>query len=1035
VSTIPPAEPLPVAVRAYAPPPSRRRGPLPPSAYTVTFDCETDNDTAQGLRFGAYQVREAGELIRAGLFYRQGIPEADLGVLRDFAPAHELELLTLAEFVEDVFFHYLADLGGTCVGFNLPFDISRIAVGHVPGKNSGRGGFSFELTDDTRRDRVRVVHRSSTASRIDLVPRRQRRMSDHPGHFVDVRSLARALTGESHSLESLTEHLQTEHRKQPSDEHGGPLRPEYVAYGVNDVHATWDCFETLSKRYDSYRLSRPVTQITSEASIGKASLEQIGVQPWRAVQPGYPPEMVGRIMSTYFGGRSEIRRRWELVEVIYCDFKSMYPTVCALQGLWEFMIAYGIDSHDATDEIRELLGRITLHDLRDDEFWRRLPVLVQVHPDRDFLPVRGQFGAGEQYGLAQSHLSSATGELLWFTLADCIASTLRTGKPPEIVQAIRFTARHGQYDLRPLDVAGNPDYRVDPYEQDLFVRLIDLRGAVKRRAKDAKASGDDALAKRLGGEEQSLKITANATSYGIMIELNPDELSTLTSTDCYGLDGERFQAQVRRQEKPGRYFHPLLATLITGAARLMLTLAELHAAHEGIDWLLCDTDSFAFARPDEMARADFHAAIERVRDWFRPLSPYAGKPHLLELEDINYRLIDGNTTGEPEPLYGLAISPKRYVLFNLRADGVPVIRKGSAHGLGHLLEPYNERDAPADIPAPEVPLHKLELARWQHDLWYRIIQAALTATEVDFATLPNFERPAIASCAVTTTNVEKWFKTYNDDKPYEQQIRPFGFFITPTVRAFDVPLSHGGQPFHLVAPFETDGSKWLGGTYIDIYSKTGATYAISTETYDEQNALVQTYRQIATAYIAHPDAKRLGSDGQVCGRNTAGLLSPRHIDAFHVEQLGKEANRLEQVQAGLAHQADDVYTRYQDHRRDPFKRFAIPALRAMPRDELLDAGVLEESALREVLAERARPHPDARSRLTNVAVSYARNELRNSGRQAIRHPLAALYAYLAQLDETGARTCARSGCHDLAVPGGMYCGNACRQAAYRLRRH
>jgi hypothetical protein len=142
-----------------------------------------------------------------------------------------------------------------------------------------------------------------------------------------------------------------------------------------------------------------------------------------------------------------------------------------------------------------------------------------------------------------------------------------------------------------------------------------------------------------------------------------------------------------------------------------------------------------------------------------------------------------------------------------------------------------------------------------------------------------------------------------------------------------------GQPFHLVAPFETDPTKWPTGDYVDIYSR--QTYAISTETYDETTALVQTYRQIAIAYIRHPDAKRLAADGQACGNETRGLLSPRHIDAFHVEQLGKEANRLDEVQAGLVHEADEVYTRYQQHSREPFARLALPVLNTVPRSELL----------------------------------------------------------------------------------------------------
>src|SRR5206468_1776402 len=119
------------------------------------------------------------------------------------------------------------------------------------------------------------------------------------------------------------------------------------------------------------------------------------------------------------------------------------------------------------------------------------------------------------------------------------------------------------------------------YTDDFYTRLIELRTETKARGEAAKREGNTALAGQLDGEQQSLKITANATSYGIFIELNPRELDKLAHTACYGLDGQRFDAQVRRYETPGRHFHPLLATLITGAARLMLTLAELLAQRHG----------------------------------------------------------------------------------------------------------------------------------------------------------------------------------------------------------------------------------------------------------------------------------------------------------------------------------------------------------------------------------------------------------------------------------------------------------------------
>jgi hypothetical protein len=956
---------MPVAVRAYAPPPAskkrrRYRGqrwkPLEPSEYTVVFDCETTSDTAQALRFGAFQVRKGIELYRAGLFQDvDGLSALELEVLRAYCDGNDLELLDRSEFVDDVFYRYVADLGGICVGFNLPFDISRIAIGHVQGRGAHRNAFSFDLSEDPERDRVRVHHRSANSSRIEFVRRgRQRRQTDHPGHFINVKTIARALTGSSHSLASLGDHLETEHRKLDADEHGGPLTPEYVRYGYIDVQVTWECYQDLAARYRSYALTgTPLTQIMSEAGIGKASLREMGIRPWRTVQPDFPDELIGQIMSTYSGGRAEVGLRKEIAEVAYCDFKSMYPSVCALQNLWRYVIAQGIDHEDATDDVRALLDGIELEHLQDPGKWGELVAIVEVRPEADIFPVRCQYGAGEQYGLAQSYLSSSTGETFWFTLADCIASKLRTGRSPDVVCAIRFRPRDPQEGLRPFDIAGNPDCRVNPYTDDFYTRLIELRTETKARGDNAKREGNNTLAGRLEGEQQSLKITANATSYGIFIELNPRELDKVAHTACYGLDGQRFDAQVRRYETPGRHFHPLLATLITGAARLMLTLAQLLAHRHGIDWAFCDTDSLALMRPNVSTRDVFHADIDAVRRWFRELSPYRNASDIFELEDTNYRLKDRKKTSEREPLYCYAISPKRYALFNIDADGSPVIRKGSAHGLGHLMSPFKDADAPTEIPAPIVPARELELARWQYDLWYLILEAALNGTVPDFAALPGFGRPAMASCSVTTPAVLKWFRQHNAPKPYAHQTRPFGFFNTPSVRPFEKPLGKVGQSFHLVAPYQSDANQWLESQYVDIYS--GDAFRISTDTYTECLAKVQTYSEHATRYQTHPDAKKHGHDGKPCRQQTVGRLGARHIDAFHVEQIGKEADRLEEVEAGLTHEPGEVYTLYEDAQRDTWRSLVAPVLEAMPMEELLAAGVLKGSALREY--EPAGPAP------------------------------------------------------------------------------
>ena len=74
---------------------------------------------------------------------------------------------------------------------------------------------------------------------------------------------------------------------------------------------------------------------------------------------------------------------------------------------------------------------------------------------------------------------------------------------------------------------------------------------------------------------------------------------------------------------------------------------------------------------------------------------------ILEFEDQNFAL-DASRRKQLEPLYCAAISAKRYAMFNIDSAGEPIIRKASAHGLGHLLPPYSdeakdERDSRAGL--------------------------------------------------------------------------------------------------------------------------------------------------------------------------------------------------------------------------------------------------------------------------------------------------------------------------------------------------
>jgi hypothetical protein len=175
------------------------------------------------------------------------------------------------------------------------------------------------------------------------------------GNFLDVKTLAAALTSKSHRLETLADYLGVK-RKGKFNDFARPIDAEFIDYAFNDVVTTRECFKELVTRYKRHQLWRTAPQgIYSEAGLGKAYLKQMSVRPWREVQSDFDPTTLGVIMSSYFGGRAEVHIRRTIVQTLYCDFASMYPTVCTLMGLWWFVIAQGVIEEDATAETQAFL--------------------------------------------------------------------------------------------------------------------------------------------------------------------------------------------------------------------------------------------------------------------------------------------------------------------------------------------------------------------------------------------------------------------------------------------------------------------------------------------------------------------------------------------------------------------------------------------------------------------------------------------------------------------------------------------------------
>src|SRR5713226_6597212 len=134
------------------PPPGEQEDAWPSSA--LVFDTETTTDQSQMLNFGVYIYcqLEHGEYVpkEKGIFYRDSLPERFVSTLARAAsqipPCGKLPAkpMSRSEFIKKVLLPMALKERGLIVGFNLPFDLSRLAVDSRWAKRS-EDGVSFIL--------------------------------------------------------------------------------------------------------------------------------------------------------------------------------------------------------------------------------------------------------------------------------------------------------------------------------------------------------------------------------------------------------------------------------------------------------------------------------------------------------------------------------------------------------------------------------------------------------------------------------------------------------------------------------------------------------------------------------------------------------------------------------------------------------------------------------------------------------------------------------------------------------------------------
>ncbi len=523
---------------------------------------------------------------------------------------------------------------------------------------------------------------------------------------------------------------------------------------------------------------------------------------------------------------------------------------------WSVLTAENVTFPDATKAVRQLLSQITLQRCFDRKLWPQLKFFALVRPDNDALPVRAAYN-GTTQNIGINYLTSK--EPIWFAGPDIIASILLTGKVPRIEKAIRVKPHGKQQGLTSTSLRSM--VKVDANKNSFFRHVIEQRAAHE---------SDPAL-------HYWLKILANSGSYGLFVELNPNE-SDATNIKVFSGE-ESFVTTSDVVEEPGKWFAPHIGSLITSGGRLLLAMLEKCIGDAGGTFLFCDTDSAAIVSSkhrQQIAMPDGAKPIsslswndvQRIVDRFERLNPYNRKlvpGSILKIHKLNW-----DHSKQRRQLFGYSIAAKRYALYTKTHSDIEIVEP-KAHGLGYFYQPKDSAEG-WDHDAPQ----------WIFEAWDWIMRGVLGLKRRK----PSwFGLPVMMKLTLSTPHHALQYLAKGP------LTRPNNFMMLPQLCRFGLPQGVDQNKFTLITPFSTERDQWMHSKCIDIHDPQSPVYELANE-YDGCRAVPKNFFMLLESYQNHPEAKSLGPNGKPCEFDTRGLLQRSHIIAnWPPIYIGKESDK------------------------------------------------------------------------------------------------------------------------------------------------
>jgi len=184
--------------------------PKQSNSIVLAFDTETTTDQYQNLLFGSCGKWINGKLQYLYLFYADDLPKNKIRIIESCGKKHNRIILSRTEFVEKIFYPNVYHARAKCVGFNLPFDLSRLAI-HFGKSRKMYNGFTLKLGNNPNIPNIVIKSILRKASFIEFtkpIRKKSQKRNDHyKGCFVDLKTVTFSLTNQSYTLKKSTASL------------------------------------------------------------------------------------------------------------------------------------------------------------------------------------------------------------------------------------------------------------------------------------------------------------------------------------------------------------------------------------------------------------------------------------------------------------------------------------------------------------------------------------------------------------------------------------------------------------------------------------------------------------------------------------------------------------------------------------------------------------------------------------------------------------------------------------------------------------